>query len=380
MADTKRILLLIETSKVYGRELLAGIGRYAETHGRWSMYVEERGLRERQPKWLQSWQGDGIIFRSSSQAMVDAIKSCGVPAVDTNSKISGHGFPLVYVDEEAVARVVVDHFLQRRFEHFGFCSIECEPWVEIRRSAYLAELNRLGLSSHCITTRKATARSGWERQSRRLADWVTSLPKPIAILAANDVAGMRLVDACASVNVAVPEQVAVLGVDNDEVLDKLASPPLSSVDLDSSRIGYQAASILDRMMQGHTWPDQPTLISPAGVVARQSTDITAVEDPQLAAALNFIRHHASEGITVDDVTRSLDVSRATLERRFTKHLGRTPKAEIFRVRMEHVERLISQTDYTLADIAQRTGFATPSHLSIAFKRFTGQSPASYRMS
>ncbi|WP_044300937.1 substrate-binding domain-containing protein [Rhodopirellula sallentina] len=378
MTRVPRILLLIETSKAYGRRLLEGIGRYAETHGRWSMYVEERGLHDRQPAWLKSWQGDGIIFRSMAPSMINAIRTSNVPAVDTNSKITDHGFPLVYADEQAIARVAVEHFRGRGFVNVGFCAIENDPWVTLRHDAYQAETTRHGFHCHCWLAPKANAGHGWERQSRQLSSWVDGLPKPIAIFAANDVAGMRLVDACNRADVAVPEQVAVLGADNDEVLDMLTSPPLSSIDPDAARIGFEAARLLDRMIRGEPWPAEPLLIVPAGVVSRQSTDITAVDDPQLAVALTFIRHHACDGISVDDVTRVVDVSRATLERRFASHLNRTPKEEIFRVRMEHVERFVTRTDDSLAEIAGRTGFATASHLSTAFKRTFGKPPNDYR--
>jgi len=378
MLDTRRVLLLIETSKSYGRALLEGIGRYVEAHGRWSLYVEERGLSDPQPAWLRRWQGDGIIFRSYSPALVQAVNTCGVPAVDTNSRISGHGFPLVYTDEVAVAEAAVAHFRDRRFERFAFCAIEDEPWVRLRREAYLAELARLGLACDCLYVPTGNARSGWERQQRQMAEWVTGLPKPVAILAANDVAGMRLLDACNSADVAVPEQAAVLGVDNDEILNKLASPPMSSIDLDAIRIGYQAAALLGRLMHGDAPPDEPIFLPPAGVITRKSTDITAVQDPELAAALMFIRRHACDGITVHEVVRHVSISRATLERRFADQLHRSPYEEISRVRMEHVQRMLAMTDYTLDDIARQTGFRTASHLSTAFKHRTGQSPSDFR--
>ena len=369
---------MIETSKAYGRGLLTGIGRYATTLGRWTLYVEERALHDRQPSWLADWKGDGIIFRSFNRTMVDAIRRAGLPAVDTNSHVTGHGFPLVYADEEAVARVAIEHFLERGFANFGFCTVEEAPWVEWRRNAFCAQLAGRGLSCHERSVRAGRGQAGWETQLRDLVDWVQNLPKPVAVLAANDVCGLRLIDACRDAGVAVPEKVAVLGVDHDQVLDALASPPMSSIDLNAPRIGYEAAVLLDRMMAGEQPPGRPILIEPAGVMTRQSTDIAAVDDEDLADALSFIRRNALAGITVEDVLEHVCVSRATLERRFAQRLGRTPREEILRVQLDQVKRLLEHTDQSLRKIADGTGFKTASHLSVVFKRAVGCSPSEYR--
>ncbi len=378
MPKPKHILLMIETSKVYGRGLLEGIGRYAMAHGRWSMYVEERSLEARQPSWLGNWEGDGIIFRSHSRSLLNSVLATGAPAVDTNTAITGHRFPLVYADEAAVAQVACDHFLDRRFPHVGFCTLVEDPWVRLRRKAFVARLNELGQTCHCLSVKSKPGRLGWDEQRRRLAEWVGTLPKPVAVLAANDVCGTRLIDACRSIDVSIPEEVAVLGVDNDTVLDPLTSPPMSSIDLNPTRIGYEAAALLDRLMAGESKPEEPVFVKPTGVVVRQSTDIFAVDDPEVATALSFIRRHAAEGIKVTDVLDHLCVSRATLERRFAAAIGRSPKDEIYRVRLEQVKRMLAFTDYVLAQIADLTGFKTASHLSVVFKRKTGLSPSQFR--
>jgi LacI family transcriptional regulator len=218
----------------------------------------------------------------------------------------------------------------------------------------------------------------WDRQRRQLAAWVAALPKPIAVLAANDVCGTRLIDACRSANIRIPEQVAVLGVDNDEVLCRLTSPPLSSIDLDTSTIGYQAAQLLDDLMNGRPSPADSQWMLPRAVVGRQSTDAMAIEDEDLAEALSFIREYACQGIGVDDVLQRVTISRATLERKFAAGLGRTPGSEILRVRLERIRHLLHETTYPLDRIAALTGFKNPAHLSVVFKRETGHSPREYR--
>ena len=301
--SARRVLLLIETSKIYGRMLLKGIGRYALTHGRWSMCVDERGLFDRQPDWLRHWRGDGVIFRSNGRAMVDAICATGLPAVDTNSAVVDHGFPLAYPDERAVARVAVAHFAERGFRHFAFCSMERARWVQWRHRAYVEHVRGLAHECHCHDAPIRRHQGSWDQQLRQLARWVAELPKPVAVLAANDICGMRLIDACRLAGEAVPEQVAVLGVDNDEILCTLTTPPLSSIDLNAEQIGYEAATRLDRMMRGEVALPPLNLVVPNGVVQRQSTNALAIEDEQLVAALEFIREHACEGISVTDVVK-----------------------------------------------------------------------------
>jgi LacI family transcriptional regulator len=180
--------------------------------------------------------------------------------------------------------------------------------------------------------------------------------------------------------VAVPDEVAVLGVDNDEVLCDLADPPLSSIIPDTRRIGYEAASCLDRMMRGEPSPGPATVIPPLGVVTRRSTDVLAVEDRTLSRAARFIREHACEGIAVEDVLAAIPLSRSVFERRFLKVFGRTPKAEIVRMQLQRVMQLLAETDLPLKQIADRAGFEHAEYMSAAFKKRTGLTPGQYRRS
>ena len=377
MPPMRRVMLIIETSKVYGRGLLDGIGRYAMTHGQWSLDVEERGLEEEPSRLLRSWKGDGIIFRSINRAMVQAIRRKRVPAVDTHSGVIGHEFPLVYADENRIAQLAATHFFERRFQHFAFCSIEEPRWVKWRQEAYFRELARIGIHVYVNPIEKVAKLDG-SGQLRHLAAWVAGLPTPIGILAANDVSGIRLIAACRTAGIRIPEHVAVLGVDNDEVLCRLTSPPLSSIDLDSPTIGNLAASLLDDLMRGGTAPSEPIWVPARTIVTRQSTDTLAIEDTDLISSLAFIREHACEGIGVGDVVRSVSISRATLERKFATHLQTTPRRAIVRIQIERVKCLLAETKDSLERIAQWTGFKTQSHLSVTFKRETGVTPGDYR--
>lgn len=378
IATNRRVLLLIETSKAYGRSLLDGIGRYAMTHGRWSLYVEERGLADRQPAWLRAWRGDGIIARCTTRQMLKVVLSTGLPVVETHSAMIDHDLPLVYPDERAVAQLAVEHFQQRGFERFAFCTIEHERWVDWRREAFEQSLKNNGFE--CERFAMPRRSMSWERQRDRLAAWVATLPKPMAILAANDVCGLRLLEACRHIGVHVPEQVAVLGVDNDRTLCRLGDPPLSSIDLNVERIGYEAAALLDRMMRRRTRSrGRPLWIEPANIAARQSTDVLAVDDQLVVDAVRWIRRHATRGITVHDLVAALPTNRRSLEQRFVAALGRTPKQQIMHVRIDRAKSLLAETDLPVTIISTRMGYASFNYFSTVFKRETGTTPRSYRL-
>jgi len=404
-----QVLILVETSKNYGRGMLEGIGRYALAHGPWSIFFEERSIFDRLPQWFSAWRGDGIIVRGNSMAMVRTLSASGVPVIETDGRITGFGLPLVYVDNAAVARTAADHFAERGLTNLAYCDLSLARWSRLRRQAYEDELTRRGLKCDFYRLPKRLARSEWQRQREHLLTWIRSLPKPVGLFAENDVCGQRVLDACRFIGLPVPEQVAVLGVDNDQVLCELATPRLSSIDLNVQRMGYESAALLDKLMTArrqnpkraaksvmrdvatdypavaaHRPPDEriapsiEILVEPLGVVARQSTDILAIDDPDVAGAARYIRERACSGIAVKDLLSAIPLSRRVLERRFRATLGRSPKDEIMRIKMNRARELLSGTDLSLAAIAMQTGFSSLNYLSNAFSRENGMSPRQYR--
>ncbi len=370
MTTLRQVMLMAEVPQV-----LEGIRRYAASRDHWSLCVNSRRFVSLQ--MLRCWKGDGIIFRSSDRATIEAIRRKRVPAVDTNCGVVDHGFPLVYADDNRIAELAVSHFLEQKFQNFAFCAIENPYWVQWRREAFLRELKRLGCRDRVSLFGQPAERS-WKRQQRDLAEWVVALPKPVAILAANDVNAARLITACNAAGVRVPQDAAVLGVDNDEVLCELTTPRLSSIAKDMVSTGYQAASLLDELMAGGAAPRDVVPVPPRGVVARQSTDAMAVDDGDVFRAVRFIREHACEGIDTADVLRALSISRTTLERKFAVWLQTTPRQIITQVRTQRAKSLLTETDHSIKRIAQLTGYCTPSHLTVAFKRETGLTPGEYR--
>lgn len=373
------VVLLIETSNEYARGLLRGIMAYIREHGRWSIYLPEQGRGEAPPGWLRRWHGDGIIARIETPQIARAVAASRLPAVDLSAGRHLPDIPWVETDDEAFTRAAVEHLLQRGFRRLGFCGEPRFNWSRWRREHFERMVGEAGAQCHVYeSTASADKPVSYQREHRRLVSWVRKLPKPIGVMACYDIKGQQLLDACREAGIAVPEEVAVLGVDNDELLCNLSSPPLSSVVPNTHRTGYQAAALLGRMMDGEPLGEQSHRIPPLGIATRQSTDILAIDDPEVAAAVRFIREHASEGINVADLLREVPLTRRELENRFRNMLGCTPHEEIVRVRIDRVKRLLGETDLPIQRVAQLTGFRHVEYLSAAFKKRVGLSPRQYR--
>jgi LacI family transcriptional regulator len=384
MPQRPRIALLIESSRSYGRELERGIASYVRERGPWTVFQHERRLYDALPAWLKDWKGDGIIARIGSAKIAEQIGRKGLPTVDLLGIHEIPNVPAILTDHRSVARVAAEHLMERGFEHFGYCG-HANVFFSRRRCEYFIEcLKEKGYDADVYvgpSGRKADA-SYVEVQSlpsaESLAAWIESLPKPVGVMACNDIRAQHILSACGQYGYTVPDEVAVIGVDNDDVLCELCDPPLTSVAKNAQKTGYDAAEMLDRMIRGRRPRRKRTLVAPLGVVSRRSTDIVAVDDPDLAAAIRFIREHACEGIEIDDVIQNVYVSRSTLKRRFALHLRRSPSEEIRRVRIARVKELLAATPYPLHRIADLAGFQHVESMCKLFKQMTGRTPGKYR--
>jgi LacI family transcriptional regulator len=379
MNKIPHVALLIETSRTYTRKLLRGVKRYMSEHGPWSVFMELRALDSRVPPWLRNWHGDGILSRSYGQEMVDAISATGVPAVELRASKLRHRMPFVGVDNHALGQLVAEHLLERGFRNFGCYEIDIESFFEERRDNFVQTLAVRGFKCDCYRSAERSEQpSQWERQQAELIDWIKSLPKPAGIMACTDQLGFWLLDACSRAGIAVPEEVAVVGVEDDEALCEMATPPMSSVQFSAVRTGFEAAALLDRLMQGESAPTEPMLIAPIGITTRGSSDVVAIEDPLVAKALRYVREHARDGIKVDDISAAVGMSRSTLERRMRRLLGRSPQEEITRVKLNHVRELLVETNLSLEKVAQRAGFAHVQYLVELFRTHFDMTPGQYR--
>ena len=380
-----RVALLIESSRAYGRGLLVGIARYVREHGPWAIFLQERSLGDLSPGWLRRWDGDGVIARIENWPMARAIRRLGRPAVDLRFLLPKLDMPSIRTDDSAIARLASEHLMERGFRHFAFCGFNGADYSDIRRDNFRKRIIQAGYSCHVFEDPQSPRQAGtleYEehglKYGDRVARWIKHLPRPAGVMACNDIRGQQVLNACRAVGVTVPDELAVLGVDNDDVLCELSDPPLSSIVPNSERIGYEAAALLDRMMSGDEVPPRPVFVEPAGVVTRRSTEVLAIDDSHIANAVRFIREHACEGIDVSDVLRAVPLSRSALERRFSGALGRSPKEEILRVRLSRARQLLAETKFSMALIAEKIGLEHPEYFNVIFKKKIGMTPGQFR--
>ena len=372
----RHVALLIETSNAYGRGLLQGVMHYTRENRPWSFHLIEQVRGQDPPAWLAGWQGDGVIARIETERIARAVLRSKLPAVDVSAARLAPTLPWVETDDAQIARLGVEHLVERGFKHFGYCGDSRFNWSVWREKQFVQQVRAAGHDCHVYAASGATTELAVE--NRALIAWLRQLPKPVGLMACYDLRGQQVLDACREAGLAVPDDVAVLGVDNDELLCELAAPPLSSVIPNARRTGYEAARLLDRLMGGEKVAPQAHLIAPLGVAARQSTDVLAIDDRAIVQAVQFIREHACEGINVADLLKAVRMSRRVLEQRFRRLLGRTPHEEILHIKLARVQRLLAETDLPLYQIAERTGFEHVEYLSVTFKRELGVTPRQFR--
>ena len=311
--------------------------------------------------------------------MADLISKSGIPTVNLTDIYGDQGLPSIWNDHEAIGQLAADHLLQRGLKRFAFCGFTNHQWSEARYRGFQNHLRPHDADILFHSSDWAQARrTGWEAQQAKMVQWLLELPKPIGVLACNDFRGQHLLEACRVAQISVPDQVAVIGVDNDQVICDFCQPSLSSVIPAAERIGFEAARMLDQLMRGEPLAEQHVKIPPLGIAARQSTDVMTIDDADVVAALKIIRERACAGLSVADILREVPIARSSLERRFRQSVGRSPQAEIRNVQIKRAQQLLRETDLPLSQIATLTGFKHSEYFSVVFKRETSQTPGQYR--
>ena len=373
------VLLIVETAMSFGRGVLEGISQYLVENPPWSVQLDLRELLVTPPAWLEAWDGDGIITRSTTPEMAVLIAKTGIPTVNLTDIYGEQELPSIWNDHEAIGQLAAEHLLQRGLKQFAFCGFTNHQWSDARYRGFQNHLrpHNANIVFHSSDWAQAR-RTGWEVQQAKMVQWLLELPKPIGVLACNDFRGQHVLEACRVAEISVPDQVAVIGVDNDQVICDFCQPSLSSVIPAADRIGYEAARMLDQLMRNEEPAERHVKIAPLGIAARQSTDVMAIDDAEVVSALKIIRERACSGLSVAEILDEIAIARSSLERRFRQFIGRSPQAEIRNVQMKRAQQLLRETKLPLSQIASLTGFKHAEYFSVVFKREIGQTPGQYR--
>ncbi len=375
----RQVAVLIETESSWGCSVIRGIADYAKNHGHWHLLIDPRD-HEQRSALPDLWSGEGIIARISSRMQLEQIRERSVPTVNIDTLYEGlEGIYDVITDDTQRAEVALAHMRDRGFERFAYFAPPSRHYSTKRGREFIAAVKRAGFECREYKPGYRVGRKiGWEEQQRRVSGWLESLHFPVAIFAVDAQRGRQLAEVCHVRQIRVPDQVAILAGDNDELMCDVCTPPLSSVSIAGQRIGYEAMTLLDSLTQGQQRAHQPRMIPPEGVISRQSTDILAIDDETVVRALRFIRAHASQDIVVKDILREIPVSRRCLEIQFRKFLGRSPAEEIRRVRLEKGCELLARSTMSISEIATSCGFSNATRFGVAFRKRFGQTPLAYR--
>ena len=385
MREVPKVALLVETSRGFGRDFVLGMARYSRLHGPWSFHITPGDFKQVVPK-MKQWGGTGIVARIADGRIASAVINANLPTITiglTDEQMNPANplskFSEVSSDPAAISQMAAEHLIERRLKQFAYVGSDERGWSRQREEAFRAYLSKLNIEPYVYAAPKFPKDRVWEREQDFLARWLRTLPTPIGIFACDDDRGREVLEACKSAGLNVPEDVAVVGVDNDEVFCELADPPLSSIALNAETAGYRAAALLDSMMKGRELRRQQIVVEALGVITRRSTDIVAIDDEGIAKALRFIRRRHGRDISVDKVAEEVAISRRSLEKRFREVIGRTILEEIQLTRLERAKRLLLETTHPISKVAEIAGFGSAGYFIQFFQQQVGKTPRKYRV-
>ncbi len=376
MAKRKNVLMALSSTH---HGFFRGISQYACQHG-WHL----NSFMAYSGKIPLGWSGDGIIsYCGYRDELADFIRASSIPKVELSLGRDDLDVPKVAGDNRRIGQLAAEHYLGRHFTHFAWAPYADDLPNRLRLAGFQDTLKQHNYNVTVLPTamaaRDPSATIDWLGSRKKLIQALKKMPKPFAVFAYNDGAGVEVIDACLEADLLVPEQVAVLGVDNDQTVCESVPVQLSSVQYDLDELAYQAAALLDRLMAGQRPPEQMPLVQPRGIFTRHSTDILAMDNVEVAKALRFIwSHYADPALSAEYVAGQTSLTSRGLRKAFQKTLHRSIHQEIMRVRMEKVTELLKNTNDTVETIAAKTGFASANNLFRAFRRIHGTSPGDFR--
>ncbi|WP_247236724.1 DNA-binding transcriptional regulator [Telluribacter sp. SYSU D00476] len=378
-----KIILLIDFAEEYSKDLLKGISKYSSEYGPWIFcrmplfHRETIGL-EGILQWALEWEADGIIGQLYNDKDIEKIVQAGIPVIAQDFKERFTEIPNITGAYHETGVLAAEYFLKKGFTHFAFYGFGDIVWSRERAEGFESRIRRAGYQVHSFENTMESASELWYYRPSSLSQWLKSLPKPIALMACDDNQGQHITEACRLSGIRIPEEVAVLGVDNDVMLCELSDPPLSSIALDAEKGGYDAARLLDYMIRNGIAEYQDIVVKPTQIVTRQSTDIYATHDHHIASSLKYIHQNIERNLSVEDVVKQVPLSRRSLEKRFQDITGYPIYKYIYNLRIEKFTQKLLETDMTVFEIALDMGLNDSKNIARQFRQVKGCNPIEYR--
>lgn len=378
-----RLILLTDFTEAFAHYLLKGILTWSQGRSPWIVcrmppsYKHTYGI-EGVLEWANKWEADAIIGQFDPTDRVELFREQGIVAMAQDYKKRWSTIPNITGAYHLTGKMAADYFLQKGFQHFAFYGYKEVVWSQERYEGFRTEIAKAGYEGNLYEYQLQQLDNLWFYDANLLCDWLQSLPRPIAMMTCDDNQAIRITEACKLCGLRIPEDIAVLGVDNDEVTCTLSDPTLSSMDMNIERGGYEAAQLLETLIEspGSSWQD--VVIQPAGIVSRQSTNTYSTTDPHILKALHYIHQHLGSPLSVEEVVRQVPLSRRLLEIRFKQETRKSVYQYIFHARMEQFIQLLIHTTNPIAEIALQTGFSDIRNLARQFRSMKGCTPLAYR--
>jgi LacI family transcriptional regulator len=378
-----KIILLSDFAEEYNKNILRGITRYSKDHGPWTFckmptyYRETIGI-DGILKWAKEWGADGIIGQFYNNEEVEKFTRANIPVIAQDFKERFTDIPNITGAYKETGRLGANYFLKKGFKHFAFYGFGNIVWSRERAQGFEERIKDAGFNVHYYEHQDPNAVDLWYYKPSALSEWLRSLPKPVALMACDDNQGLHIAEAAKHAGIRIPDEVAVLGVDNDETICDLSETPLSSIELDAEKGGYEAARLMERMVAEKTCNGPDVIVKATQVVTRHSTDIFASQDKYIVSALKYIHGNLDKNLKVDQVLKEVPLSRRSLEKRFMLTTGYPVYEYIYNQRIERFTQLLLETDMTIFEIALDLGLSDSKNIARQFKQVKGLTPMEYR--
>lgn len=378
-----KIILLSDFAEEYGKNLLRGIARYSKDNGPWTFcrmpayYRDTIGI-DGILAWAKEWKADGIIGQFYNNDEVRRFKKANIPLIAQDYKERLQDVPNITGAYKEAGRMAAEYFLKKGFKNFAFYGFKNIVWSRERAEGFKGRVKEAGYDVHLYERMDSHATDLWHYKPSTLTRWLKSLPKPVALMTCDDNLGNHITEASRQIKIKIPDEIAVLGVDNDEMLCDLSDPPLSSIDLDTEKCGYETARLMHKMIEQGNGEFEDIVVQPTQVVSRMSTDIFASADKYIVDALKYIHENLDKNLKVNQVLKEVPMSRRSLEKRFVMTTGYPVYEYIYNKRIERFTQKLLETDMTIFEIALDLGLSDSKNIARQFKQLKGLTPVAYR--